>query len=95
MFWVPPSLLLATLSALCCWFALRGDRPERLVEIRARWRGGWLVGVWCFGVGYVGPLVLMPKSNLGPLLGILLTGPLGFVAGVLGTMAYPKLRVSR
>ena len=93
MFWLPFSLLLTTLAALCCWFALRGDRSESLADIRATWRGGWLVGVMCFALGYVGPLVIMPKSNLGPLLGILLTGPLGFVAGVLGTIAYRKLRV--
>jgi hypothetical protein len=61
----------------------------------ATWRGGWLVGVVCFALGYVGPLVITPKSNLGPLLGILLTGPLGFVAGALGTIVYRKLRVQR
>jgi hypothetical protein len=95
MFWVPFSLLLTTLSALCCWFVLRGDRSKSLADIRATWRGGWLVGVVCFALGYVGPLLITPKSNLGPLLGILLTGPLGFVAGALGTIVYRKLRVQR
>ncbi len=41
--------------------------------------------------GFLGPLVLSPKASLGPLLGILLTGPLGFVLGALiGGMRQPK-----
>lgn len=32
-------------------------------------------------IGYFGPLVLAPNKNLGPLLGILFTGPLGVMLG--------------
>lgn len=39
-----------------------------------------------FAMGLIGPLVFYPKSNLGPLLGILVTGPLGFVIGVIGSV---------
>jgi hypothetical protein len=42
------------------------------------------VGAVGLAIGFVSPLVLSPKANLGPLLGILLTGPLGFVVGALG-----------
>jgi hypothetical protein len=34
-----------------------------------------------FAGGFFGPILLTPKSNLGPLLGILITGPLGFMLG--------------
>ena len=40
------------------------------------------VGAVAFTLGYVGPL-LVSSSNLGPLLGIFVTGPLGFLAGAL------------
>jgi hypothetical protein len=54
--------------------------------------GGSLVARWCrrtacavgavtFLVGFVGPLIFWPDNNLGPLIGIFLTGPLGFVGG--------------
>ncbi len=33
--------------------------------------------------GILGPILLTPESNLGPLLGIFVTGPLGFFLGVL------------
>lgn len=40
-----------------------------------------LVGSIGFAGGFFGPLLLSPKSNLGPLLGILLTGPIGALSG--------------
>lgn len=59
--------------------------------------GGFLVGRpvvagWCLGTafvvgavafvaGFFGPLLLSPDSPQGPLLGIFITGPLGFVVG--------------
>ena len=37
--------------------------------------------------GFFGPMFLMPESNLGPLLGLFITGPLGFLVGLLlGTL---------
>jgi hypothetical protein len=45
---------------------------------------GWVLGAIGLGLGFVGPLVMNPKANLGPLLGILITGPFGFVLGALG-----------
>jgi F0F1-type ATP synthase assembly protein I len=49
----------------------------------ARWcrRTACVVGAVTFLAGFVGPLILWPDNNLGPLLGIFLTGPLGFVGG--------------
>jgi hypothetical protein len=41
---------------------------------------GVVAGLIGFGIGYVAP-VLVSQSNLGPLLGILVTGPVGALAG--------------
>ncbi|MGH7632068.1 MAG: hypothetical protein ACREOF_22255 [Gemmatimonadales bacterium] len=35
-----------------------------------------------FALGFFGPMLLDPSSGNGPLLGIFITGPLGFVAGL-------------
>ena len=81
IFWVPITLWVLTMSVLCWWSALSVDRAASRVRIQASWRLGWIGGAIGLAVGFVGPLVLSPEANLGPLLGILVTGPLGFVAG--------------
>lgn len=45
---------------------------------------GWAfkIGGIAFAIGFVGPMLVRPDANQGPLLGILVTGPLGFVAGL-------------
>jgi hypothetical protein len=85
IFWVPGTLWLLTMSSLCWWSTLSGHHPASRTKIRASWRMGWIVGATGLAIGFLGPLVVNPRSNLGPLLGILLTGPLGFVAGAAGT----------
>ena len=50
--------------------------------VKSAFKGGCLLGGIGFIGGYVGPIVFMPESNQGPLLGIFITGPLGFVAGL-------------
>jgi hypothetical protein len=34
-----------------------------------------------FGGGFFGPMILTPDANQGPMLGIFITGPLGFLSG--------------
>ena len=86
------SLLLMVYGAfgavLCWWFALRGHLPASRQHIQSTMHGGWIVGAIGFVAGFVGPLVLTPQSNLGPLLGILVTGPLGFIVGAIGGWLY-------
>jgi hypothetical protein len=41
------------------------------------------IGRISFAAGFFGPIIFMPNSNQGPLLGIFITGPLGFAAGAL------------
>ena len=43
---------------------------------------GFTFGAVCFAVGFVGPILLNPTSGNGPLLGIFITGPVGFLAGI-------------
>jgi hypothetical protein len=92
IFWVPLTLFLLTVSALCWWFTLRGHCPESRAAMHKSWRAGWLVGGVGFALGFVGPLVVSPDANLGPLLGILFTGPAGFVLGALGAVLLRKAR---
>jgi len=84
IFWVPVTLWLLTMSVLCWWSTLSGHQAASRAGIRASWRIGWIVGAVGLAIGFVGPLVISPKASLGPLLGILITGPLGFVVGALG-----------
>ncbi|ESY72623.1 multidrug ABC transporter permease [Mesorhizobium sp. LNHC252B00] len=42
-----------------------------------------MLGVIGFIGGFVGPIVFTPEANQGPLLGIFITGPLGFVLGLI------------
>jgi len=39
------------------------------------------IGLITFLIGYFGPIIFLPEANLGPLLGIFITGPLGFLLG--------------
>jgi hypothetical protein len=80
-------------GALACgWFALRGHVEESRAQMRAGCAMGLVVGGMGFVAGFVGPLILTPGSNQGPLLGILVTGPLGFVAGALLGVAVRRAR---
>jgi len=41
-----------------------------------------VVGAIGFAAGFFGPIIFAPEANQGPLLGIFITGPLGFVFGM-------------
>jgi len=45
--------------------------------------GAVIVGLVGFIAGFVGPILLTPEANQGPLLGIFITGPLGALLGAL------------
>jgi len=88
-------VFLATLAGLSSWFAVRARSPAARANMRTACRGGLMLGGVALAVGYIGPLVFFPSSNCGPLLGILCTGPLGFVVGVAGGLAWRRCRRSR
>lgn len=43
---------------------------------------GAIIGGIAFACGFVGPVIFTPQSNQGPLLGIFITGPIGFLVGL-------------
>ncbi len=54
---------------------------------RTSLRWALVLGLTGFAAGFFGPMVLDPESNLGPIVGVLFTGPGGAVAGaVLGAL---------
>ncbi|HZM00285.1 MAG TPA: hypothetical protein VFD43_08540 [Planctomycetota bacterium] len=66
----------------------------RYGPVRSRW---WrretalgfalFIGAIAFLAGFVGPMVLAPDANQGPLLGIFITGPLGLLTGLVWGVA--------
>jgi len=59
--------------------------------------GALVVGGIAFAAGFFGPILLAPEANQGPLLGIFITGPLGFLLGGVGGGLYwhARARVRR
>jgi hypothetical protein len=72
-------LLLFLLSVV--WLRYASDGRYRPLVDRAL-GSAVTVGLIGFALGFVGPMVLAPGANQGPMLGIFITGPLGFVAGL-------------
>jgi len=82
---------LGTLAWLCGWYALRGHQPESRDSIRIAWKAGFWVGLLVFLVFFIGPVIVTPESNQGPLAGFLY-GPLGFAIGAIAGAVYGRLR---
>ena len=51
--------------------------------LRKALKVGVRVGAIGFALGFFGPMILDPSSGNGPLLGIFITGPGGFIIGTL------------
>ena len=83
----------ALFVALCAWFALRGHLATSRARMILVLKGGLLVGAIGFAIGYFGPLIWAPSANQGPLLGIFITGPIGFVIGAALGWLYARTRV--
>ncbi len=71
-------------AALAGWYTWRwagaAHKPSRgVLAMTIRW--ALIVGGIGFALGFFGPIIFMPGANQGPLLGIFITGPLGFVVG--------------
>jgi hypothetical protein len=82
-------LFLIGLFAL--WFAVLGDNADERTHMKRTLLWALVVGTLAFLAGFVGPILLRPDSNQGPLLGIFITGPAGFVLG--GLVGFVRSRV--
>ena len=54
--------------------------------------GGLIIGGISFTAGFLGPIIFDPDANQGPLLGLLITGPIGFVFGLNAGGIYWKIK---
>ena len=50
--------------------------------VRSALKWAFIIGGIGFLGGFVGPIIFIPEANQGPLLGIFITGPAGFVIGL-------------
>ena len=82
-------------NVLCLLLAFGASRMiwRRLCSADLGWISCIFIGAVLFGgigfaVGYFGPLILDWGGNLGPLLGILYTGPIGVVLGAISGFVY-------
>ena len=80
----------SALALLLAGFALFGHRPEVRARVLCALVGGGLVGGIGLVAGFVGPLIFAPSANQGPLLGIFVTGPLGFVLGLVMGLGFTE-----
>jgi hypothetical protein len=74
-------VLLVLLIAVLLHYGAFGDRWRGIVGRAIR--PALIVGGIGFAAGFFGPIVLKPDANQGPLLGIFITGPIGFVLGLI------------
>ena len=89
---------LATVAALLTAGALVAlawngmSRSGGILATTLTWAGS--AGAIGFCGGFFGPMIFAPQANQGPLLGLLITGPLGFIGGALGGLIYSLWRRS-
>jgi hypothetical protein len=82
-------------AVMCWWFAWRGQFADSRTIMCHSLLGGLILGGISFSAGFFGPMILTPSSNQGPLVGIFITGPIGFVSGVLFGSIAGFLRIRR
>ena len=74
------ALLTAAVLAGLVWKATDGE-AKGVLATSLTWAGA--VGAVGFSGGFFGPMIVTPDANQGPLLGLLITGPLGCVVGAI------------
>lgn len=85
--WIVP-LISMICSVLVGWYVWSWSRsiPDDLPQ--CFFFGAFIVGGFGFAAGFFGPIIFLPGANQGPLLGIFITGPLGFLLGGIGGFVY-------
>ncbi|SRR6266404_7561569 len=82
-------LAFAAAAAAGWWFVFANHHLDSGPRVRAAAKWGLIVGAIGFVGGFVGPIIFAPQSNQGPMLGIFITGPLGFVVGAIFGLLRP------
>jgi drug/metabolite transporter (DMT)-like permease len=93
---VPVSVLISLIITLLILIFLWKKTENGLVPKNlGPWMliGGCAIGFIAFIFGFFGPMIFSPTSNQGPLLGILVTGPFGFLIGVIAGMLFWRFKV--
>jgi membrane associated rhomboid family serine protease len=72
------ALLTAAVAAWWVWRTMRIADPG-IFTTAAHWAA--VAGAVGFCGGFFGPMIVTPGANQGPMLGLFITGPLGFVGG--------------
>jgi|SRR6185369_6963947 len=85
--WIPVPLAAVAGFAVGRFIWVRTD-SVRLGLARSVLLGALLTGGIAFSAGFFGPILFTPGANQGPLLGIFITGPLGFILGAVGGAIY-------
>ena len=95
--WLPGHFLLAFVGsfAAALWsgrYVWRRTEDSGNGVLAMMFGGALTVGAIAFVVGFFGPMIWAPDANQGPLLGLLITGPLGFLVGGAGGLVYGLVR---
>jgi hypothetical protein len=85
--------LIAAVAASGYVWAHANDIPSHLIP--CIFYGAVLFGGVGFAAGFLGPMILAPNANQGPLLGIFVTGPVGVLIGAVAGLAYGLLKLPR
>lgn len=81
--WIALGAVSAVLAVLAAGFVWRRSaEPGSLAT--SILVNGFKTGAIGFSIGFFGPMLLSPGANQGPLLGILILGPAGFLLGAFG-----------
>ena len=82
----------STISLICAigigWYIWKRLGSTSAGLISSTLFGAIVFGAIGFCAGFFGPMIFTPGANLGPLLGIFVTGPLCFIIGGIGGFVY-------
>ena len=77
-------------AGLCLWYAVSAGNPQSKRRIACAFKAGLITGLLIFTVFFIGPIIVMPEANQGPILGFL-SAPLGFALGAIIGACFPGL----
>ena len=83
--------ILIVIAFYLLWYAVLGHLPSERAKLARTLVIALIIGAIGLVGGYVGPLIVTPGANQGPLLGIFITGPIGFVLGSIGGFIWTRI----